>query len=336
MMKHSGVAIGAGLASALLFVVSAKGTAAATLILLLTALPIMIAALGYGHLSGAAGALIGSAAVSVAIGPILGAFYALSFALPGWWLSYLALLARPAASVAQATPGASGSPAMTWYPVGRIVTWAAAIASGAVLLWGVVVLLRFGGYDQAVVALSRRLAQALGPSGPDTTLDRASLADILVRFAPPAVATLLFLMLIVNLWLGGRVSEMSQRLVRPWASVPDGLRLPKQAAAVAIACFGLCLVPGISDGALGAALATIAAALGMAFALQGLATGHVLTRGFTGRGAILALIYILTAMIPLALIALTLLGMIDCLFTLRSRRSPPPPPNKPIGETPWK
>ena len=317
MQKQAGVALGAGLASALLFVVSAKGTTAAALIAYFTALPIIIAALGFGHLSGLAGVLLGGGAVAVGLGPVLAVFFALCFALPGWWLAYLAQLARPAETAVAAVP-----PPLVWYPVGRLVTWAAALAAAAVLALGGVVLWRYGGYEHASQALSNRLADALD-AGPSS--ERSAL--VFVRVLPLAMAASLFLMLCVNLWLGARVARVSQRLSRPWPNVPDGLLLPPAAAGV----FIVSLAPTLFGGLAGTACGVVAAALGLAFAMQGLAAAHVLTRGFGGRGSILALIYVVTVAIPVAIVALTLIGLVDCLFSLRNRRPPAPPKPMPTS-----
>lgn len=308
MVRQAGVALGAGIASALLFVVSAKGTTAAALIAYFTALPIMIAGLGFGHMFGLTGAVLATGGVSLVLGPVLGAFYALCFALPGWWLSYLALLAQPTA--------AQGA-ALTWYPVGRLVTWAAALAIAAVLALGAIVLVRYGGFEAATHILARRIDAAVSqtPSAPDTAM-------FFVRILPLAMAASLFLMLSVNLWLAGRVARVSERLRRPWPEVPEGLRLPVAAAGF----FLVALLPAAFGGPIGTAAGVVAAALGLAFALQGLGAAHVLTRGFRGRGSILALIYIVTLAIPVAVVALCLIGLVDCLFSLRNRRPPPKTP----------
>jgi hypothetical protein len=64
----------------------------------------------------------------------------------------------------------------------------------------------------------------------------------------------------------------------------------------------------------GLAFAAMAAALGMVFVFEGLATAHVLTRGLSARGAILGAIYLVTVFVmPWPLFALALLGCIDCL-----------------------
>lgn len=309
MIRQTGVALGAGVASALLFVVSAKGTTVAALIAYFTALPIMIAGLGFGHMLGLTGAMLATAGVSVALGPALGTFYALCFALPGWWLSYLALLAQPAT--------ATGAAAVTWYPVGRLVTWAAALAIAAVLALGAVVLVRYGGFETATHILARRLDVAVSQ-----TSSSPGMAMFFVRILPLAMAASLFLMLSVNLWLAGRIARVSERLRRPWPEVPEGLRLPGAAAGL----FIVALLPAAFGGPIGTAAGVVAAALGLAFALQGLGAAHVLTRGFRGRGSILALIYIVTLAIPVAVVALCLIGLVDCVFSLRDRRPPPKTP----------
>lgn len=324
MMKHLAVALGAGLASALLFVVSARGTTAASLMAYFTALPLIISALSFGPRSGAASALAGCAAVTVALGPVLGVFFALSFALPGWWLPKLCLLGQPGGSAAEAAL-VPARPALVWYPVGRVVTWAAGLASVAVLLVGLAAVIRFGGFAAASHALETRIGTTLATTAGSP--DGSNVATLVVRILPLAMAASLFLMAVVNLWVGARVTAFSQRLVRPWPNVPDGLRLPSVAAWVLI----VTAVPALSTSPVGIAAGVVAAALALAFALQGLATAHVLTRGFAGRRAILALVYLVTFVIPLAIIALTLIGLVDCLFSFRDRRPPTIKPMHPTG-----
>ena len=324
--KQAGLALGAGVASALLFVVSAKGTAFAGVIAYFTPLPIVIAALSFGHLSGLGSVIVGAGAVSVATSPVLGAFFILFFALPGWWLSYLAGLARPVEATVGGAPVPFGAPPLAWYPVGRLATWAAVLAAGAVLVAGGIAVLHFGGFTPASDKLAARLGEVLGDEDHPGASTR-DIAAFVVRILPVAMAASLCPMLAFNLWLGARIAQTSQRLVRPWPNVPDGLCLPRSVAVVFLVILGPALLPGV----IGTVCGVIAAALGVAFAFQGLAAAHVLTRGFSARRAMLGLIYIVTVFIPLAVVALTLIGVVDCLFPLRNRRPPAPKPLDPKG-----
>lgn len=330
MIKNAGVAVGAGLASALLFAVSATGGVAAMLLAYFTALPLVIAALGYGHRYGLLAAAVGALAVAVGLGPVLGGFYAVSFALPAWWLSFLAGSAkRAAAGSPDRTPPAA------WRSLGTVVVWAVAVSSAAVLASGLAATITFGGYGKAVDVVAHGLTDALASSRESEIASGGrDLADLLAHALPLAVAASTCLMLLVNLWLGGRVTQVSRRFPRPWPNVPDGLRLPRVAALVLAAGAGLAFAAGL-DTAVGAAAATVAAPLGLVFALQGLGTVHVLTRGFPARPGVLVLIYLVTVMLRPSALALALLGVIDCLGPLRSRRSPPKPPTTKKGLTPW-
>src|SRR5438128_1491031 len=66
MLFKAAIAIGAGLASALLFFIPVKGTTVAMALALLGPLPIMIAGLGFGALIGLAAAAAGAFAISLA------------------------------------------------------------------------------------------------------------------------------------------------------------------------------------------------------------------------------------------------------------------------------
>src|SRR5258708_38116921 len=128
MMQIVLVGVGAGAASALLFASVASGSILATLLFYLAPLPLLIAALGWKHWAG----LVAGFTAAASLGAILGIYFFTAFliglALPAWWLSYLSLLARPVA--------ANGSTTLEWYPIGRLVLWAALIGAFLVILAG--------------------------------------------------------------------------------------------------------------------------------------------------------------------------------------------------------
>lgn len=310
MVKIYGIALGAGVASALLFIVSATASLAGVALAYLTPLPIMIAALGFGHMSGGLAAFVGAASVALALGPIPGLTFIAVLGLPAWWLAYLALLARP-------VPGTQDS-TVEWYPVGKILVWVAALSALPVLLIGGALMLRYGGYDHAVSVTSARLSTVFSGS----KLPGGLSYNDLVQVIPVAMAASTFLMLAFNLWLSGRVVLVSQKLVRPWPDLADGIRLPRRLVVAFALLLGCLFLPD----PFGLAAGVIAAAMAMAFVFEGLAAAHVVTRGLLARRLILFAIYgVVVFLMPWPLLALAVLGCLDCLFSVRGRPSSHPP-----------
>ena len=144
------VAIGAGVASALLLIIAFKGTALAMTLTYMAPLPIMIAALGFGSRAGLVAALLGSLAVAAAgliYGRTLGATgsmllpsataafgFATTIGFPSWWLGHILL--RPRAD------GASS-------PTGPAMVWTVFLVAAPVLLTLIVASVHYGSYDAA-------------------------------------------------------------------------------------------------------------------------------------------------------------------------------------------
>ena len=80
MMQRFGMAIGAGLAAALLFAVMAKGTLLAVALAYLAPLPIVIATLGWGLDMGALAAVVAGAVRAGVVDPCPAALFASSIA----------------------------------------------------------------------------------------------------------------------------------------------------------------------------------------------------------------------------------------------------------------
>lgn len=300
MTKLFGIALGAGVTSAVLFAVAKTGSPVALVLVYLTPLPIMIAGLGFTHAVGGAAALIGGGAIGIALGPVAALLFLVALGLPAWHLSRLALLGRSLA------PQPAGAGAPDWYPVPKLLLNLAAVAAAPVLVIGAALVWKLGGYEKTVAVLATRLASLLSR---DAIPDTLPFAD-LVRLAPVAMAASGVLMLAVNFWLAARSVQLSSLLVRPWPNLPDALRLPRVAVAGFAALGATSLVPD----PYGIAAAVLAAALGILFVFEGLAAAHVLTRGLSARIVVLTAVYLATALLmPWPLLALALLGCIDCL-----------------------
>src|ERR1700676_2379331 len=108
------IALAARCASALMLASLSSGALISLVLFYLAPLPLMVAAIGWGPLS----ATIGGITAATGLGLIFGLPYCIAFAitvaLPAWWLGHLALLVRPVTD--RPSPVA---PDLAWYPVGR-------------------------------------------------------------------------------------------------------------------------------------------------------------------------------------------------------------------------
>lgn len=316
MLQRILITFGAGVAAAILFVIPVKGTLIAMAIAFLAPLPIMIATLGFGHMTGLGAGLFGALLIARFMHPVYALTFATTLALPSWWLSWLALRARPAVDGA-AKPADS-------YPLGSLLAWIAVIAAVTAIALVAVVEATFGSYHAAVHALSGRLAPILQGMLDKHDITSAAIsakkfATLVVLAMPPMMAAWGVITFSVNLWLAGRIVLISQRLPRPWTDVPANLRLPRIGIAVLALALVLCLLSGLGR----IIAAAIAAPLGTAYALQGLAAIHAATRGSKVRTPILGGVYaLILALMPWPLIMAAVVGIADALVPFRGRRTP--------------
>jgi hypothetical protein len=331
-------AVGAGLASALLFSLVTKGTILAIALAYLSPLPIMIAMIGFGRAAGlAATALATLAVIGIAFiqqsrttpdgafgaAALFGLAFAVSLALPALWLSFLGALSRAkdASSWTIAAASSGRPPPREPYPLGRLVAYGVAIAATIVVIATLVVTARQGGLDAALNRADKALTPMLETLAAETPLpngiDLHQLARLLGLAAAPVAAASTLLMLLINLWIAARVAEVSGRLPRPWPDIPHDLRLSRIYVPILLAAIAFSFVGGLP--ALISAI--VAAALGMAFSLQGLAVIHDLSRGSKYRVLLLGLVYACLALLmPWPLIVFAAIGLIDSAFSLRDRK----------------
>lgn len=317
-------AIGAGLASAVLFVVATKGTMFAAFLTAFAPLPVMIAALGWTHWAGLLAALIGALALSLFLPAPPAIAYFVALALPGWLLARLTLLCDPPPEV-EAAPGERA-----WYPHVRLVSWAAAIGAAVAFAWTIALMAITGAgldYDQAVRTAATRMAEVVtmvaGRGGLPRGVEPAQLAEALVRAAPGAAAFSTTVMNLVNLWLAGRIVDASGRLARPRLAVAIDYATPRAMIAVLAAGLIVAFLGGLA-GALGWIAASVAFAV---YVLQGLATLHLVTRDWPQRRTALLSLYALLVFFGWLIALIGLVGLADALFGLRRRylaSSPPP------------
>ena len=300
MIQNAVIGLVAGLAAALLFGSVLSGSLAAILLFYLAPLPILVAALGWSHAAGLIAAAARNTPEKIATIAVADAAAVVSFG--AWWLGYLTLLARPASKRCAAD--------LEWYPVGRLVLWAAAI--GTLLV--VAALPNFGtDYDTLQAGLRRSYERLVH--------DQRAI-DLLVLAAPPAAAACSTFTNVLNLWLAACIVKASGRLKRPWPDL-TAFTLPPATPGLLAAAIGASFLPDL----FGILSSACAASVMMAFAILGFAVLHSVTTGMNGRAVVVTSAYAAAVVLgwPLLLIAIT--GLVDIFFNIRlrvaQRRRPP-------------
>jgi hypothetical protein len=289
----------------------------------LAPLPLMVAAIGWGPLY----ATLGGIFAAIGLGAIFGLPYCVAFAvtvaLPAWWLGHLVLLGRHVESMTPAAAGAApAEPDMEWYPVGRILLWIASFA----MLTTIAALLTLGSDAETITGtLKRGLMRILRATDPQASGEADQFIDALIRIAPAAAAIVSMMTLTLNLWLSAKVTATSGRLRRPWPDLKTA-ELPPMTLAVLCTALAFCFTGGLS--AIVAQIAT--AALMMAYALTGFAVLHTLTLALKSRNFWLGSTYAVVVVFGWPVIAMVILGLADAVFGFRERflrnRQPPPLP----------
>ncbi len=307
------VAFGAGLAGALLFIVSTRGSSLAMALAYFAPLPMMIGAAGFSLPGAMLGALAGAGALLAVAHPPLALAFLFGFAAPA--LALAAMIQSPfpsrnrEAAARFATPG----------EMLETIILLSILSAGA----GVAILLvHYRGFEPAMTAAMERFAPALDEVAKSLApisgeIGAEAVKRLAIMSAPAGVAASQVLLLAVNLWLAARTIEVSERLRRPWPDLPENLALPRLLGPILLVAAGLAF-----KGGLVAVLAGIvAAATGFGFALHGLAALHGLTRDVGFRGAWLAALYAAVMVLePWSIVLLALFGLIESALSLRARK----------------
>ncbi|HML14107.1 MAG TPA: DUF2232 domain-containing protein [Xanthobacteraceae bacterium] len=309
MMQIVFVGFAAGAASALVFASIASGSPLSIPLFYLAPLPVLIAAMGWSHVSGLIAAGVAALGLGVAFGSVLFVVFLVGVGLPAWWLGYLALLARPASN------GAPGH--LQWYPVGRLVIWAALIGSLVV----VAVTVRFGFDAESIQAGLQRALETLfqvrevdGGSTPARTAEIGEFIAWLTIWIPRIAAIPTILASLLNLWLAARIVGASGRLKRPWPDL-SAITFPSWVPLVLAAVITGTFAPGLA----GIVCWVLAASLLTAYMLLGFAVLHATTRTLGGRIFILAGSYLSVMLFGWPALAVAIIGLLDAALDVRGR-----------------
>ncbi len=313
------IALAAGLASATMFASIISGALISLVLFYMAPLPLMVAALGWGSATALIGGVVAAFGLGLIFGiPYAGAF-ALTVALPAWWLGHLTMLARPVSNDPQL---ASIAPALDWYPTGRVLAWAAAFAS----ITTISALLTLGSDADTITASLRRFLMNILTNRSSATSGEADrVVDVLVMIGPSIATIIAMIILTLNLWLSAKITTTSGRMKRPWPDLRT-TTLPKMVLVALLIALAFCFVGGF----LALIAQVVSSALLMAYAITGFAVLHTVTQAFSGRAFVLGAAYAATLFIGWPLIGMISLGLADAVFGIRqaywTRRGPPPMP----------
>lgn len=314
MTIHLALGMAAGVVASFLFAAATNLSILSVVLFITAPLPLFAVGLGWGSVAAAVGAVSGGIVIGLLFGPLSGLEFLVNFGAPAVILTRLAWLSRASADAA----GRNGS--VEWYPLGRLVLWAAALSS----VLAVVTILREGPGAEAYFAAMRARLDAQIAAQPELadTLRQASpdqydaLIAFFIRMTPMVMAALWTTILTANVWLGARLLTAMDRSPRTWAPFPR-IEFPRQSAIV----LGIALVATLLPGTLGVFAESVASALVCAFAILGIAVIHYLSKGFAGRTLVLATTYMALIMFNwLAALGFAALGVAETGFGLRARK----------------
>lgn len=308
------LAIAAGIVSAVVFTSATTGAMVLRVVLfLLTPLSLYLAGLGLGVIAAAIAAITATAAVMLITNPLTAEIYAISTAIPAFICTRFILMSRGAEDERE------------WYPIGRVVVIAAMFAS----LFAMLTLILMGGDIETLTKMLRGAVQAFvkselsqipgAPAIGEAEIDQITRSTL--STLPWALGLLAMATILLNLWLAGRITLASGRLVRPWPDLAH-FKMPASATFMLFAAIGLTFTGGMT----GLLAAGVAAPFTLAFALVGLGLVHVLTRGSPWRSFILSSLYIGTILVPHIGLILALVGLAETVFGYRTAGKPPQPP----------
>jgi hypothetical protein len=287
----------------------------------LAPLPLMVAAMSWGPLAATIGGIVAAAGLGVIFGIPYCIAFAITVALPAWWLGHLALLGRPLPDAVPGDGPTPTAPQLEWYPVGRILLWIAGFAA----LTTIAAMLTLGTDAEAIKdALRRGLLRILGTRDATSSGDVERWVTAFAVIAPSAATIIAMMTLTLNLWLAGKITATSGRLHRPWPDLKSAELPPMTLVALSVA-LAFCFIGGLI--AMFAQITTTA--LMMAYGLTGFAVLHTLTLALKSRVFWLCCTYAVVVTFGWPVLAMIALGLADAIFGLRRRYlsgKPPPLP----------
>ena len=290
----------AGVTAALLSLGANTQSSLAIVLYAASALPILIAGLGWGNAAAVTAVIVAGLTGTVLVSPYFALLIAVITLIPAAWLSHLANLARPASELG----GPDG--ALAWYPLSDILTHLALLVTLGMLIVGAII-----GYDGA---MSDRMIdivmEALKAQEPGYNPDAAAIAQIKSIFAialPMIQGAVWVLMLFAAYYIATRIVQTSGKSLRPREDMPSTLRMHRFSIFAFLGGLLLAFMGGLpaTIGAL------VCGTFGAGFLLAGFAVFHFRTRGKSWRLPVLWLGYLSVLIFTIPAFFFLLSGLMD-------------------------
>lgn len=290
----------AALATVLLCLGVATGSALSFILYFLSAVPLMVVTLGWGASVGVAGAVITAVVILLMTNAQTAIFLVTTTVVPAVMAGFLMNLARPAEEVG----GPSGK--MVWYPLADVIFRLALTTAGAFILAGALI-----GYGPDLIGpLIEEFVvsyQAISPEFEGFTPEALVQFQQFILYFLPLIQTMMWLMVLVaNLGIALFITRRSGRLKRPRDDWAFSLRLPR----IAVLVFAVAVLVTIVPGMIGLAAYTIIGAMAGGFILSGFAQFHASTRGQPWQPAALIVTYMATILIGLPILLFFFFGLL--------------------------
>lgn len=303
----------AGLATALLCLGVATGSGLSVTLYLLSAVPIMVAGLGWGLRASLIAVAVSSIAVVSIANTQTAIFVLLTTSLPGAACAHWLTLSRPAEEVG----GPEGK--LAWFPLSDVLLRLCLMIGAAFIVIGAMVNYGPEMLDPIVDQVVERV-QLTDPEFAFTDAARAEFVATLTALIPVIQPLVWTMILVGNIYIASKITRASGQLKRPQDDYPTQMFMPKLALVVFAGALFLSFLPG-SIGFIGAALS---GGLFAGFILSGFALFHAFSRGKPWRTPALIIVYGMTFFMMLPVFILFLLG----LFSAARRQPFSIPPNQ--------
>jgi hypothetical protein len=290
----------AGVTAALLMLSASANPLFAILLSVASALPILIAGLGWGNAVALIAVIAGGVAVSILASASAALIFAITTLIPAAWLSNIANLARPASEL--------GGPedALAWYPLSNILVHLAVMVTLGMIAVGVII-----GYDGALAGqLVDVVIQSVKAQEPLYNPDAATIAQLksVIELVLPLIQGASWVFLLFGAYyLASVVVRLSGKGLRPREDMPSTLRMHRNA----IFFFLAGLVCTFLGGVLAIIGALVCGTFGAGFVLAGFASLHFRTRGKPWRLFALWFAYLSVLLLTIPLVAILILGLLD-------------------------